>query len=137
MSILYPVLALFALTAFCVFRLALLRLRAVQAGRVDPRYYRVYTGGEEPEDLRVQARHVSNLFEAPVLFYAIAVIAFVTEMAGALPVLLAWTYVLLRYAHSYVHLTSNRVLLRFRVFAASWAVLILLWLTVFGGMVTR
>ena len=137
MSILYPVLALFALTAFCVFRLALLRLRAVRAGRVEPRYYRAYTGSEEPEDLRVQARHVSNLFEAPVLFYAIAVIAFVTEMTGTLPVLLAWTYVLLRYAHSYVHLTSNRVLLRFRVFAASWAVLILLWLTVFAGMVSR
>lgn len=89
---------------------------------------------DEPENLRVHARHVANLFEAPVLFYAIVVIAFVTRQTGWLPIALAWGYVVLRIAHSYVHLTSNSVPLRFRLFVASWIVLIVLWLLVFTGM---
>ncbi len=137
MSILYPLLAMFALTAFCVFRLAFLRLRAVRVGAIDPHYFRLYRGAEEPDALRVHARHYANLFEAPVLFYVIVVVAYVTQLSGTLPLVLAWGYVLLRYAHTYVHLTSNRVLLRFRLFAASWFALIGLWLVVFGGILLR
>lgn len=137
MNILYPVFALFALTVFCVFRLAYLRLRAIRVGAIDPRFFRLYRDAEEPDELRVHARHHANLFEAPVLFYVVAVIAYVTELSGTLPLVLAWAYVLLRYSHTYVHLTSNRVLLRFRLFAASWFVLIALWLVVFAGLLLR
>jgi hypothetical protein len=42
--------------------------------------------------------------------------------------------VALRYAHSAVHLTSNNVLLRFRLFALSWLVLAVLWLVVFTAI---
>lgn len=137
MSILYPLLAMFALTAFGGFRLAYLRLRAVRVGAIDPRFFRLYRDAEEPDELRVHARHYANLFEAPVLFYVIVVVAYVTQLSGTLPLVLAWAYVLLRCSHSYVHLTSNRVLLRFRLFAASWFVLIALWLVVFGGILLR
>jgi hypothetical protein len=37
----------------------------------------------------------------------------------------------LRFAHTYVHLTSNRVPLRFRIYFASNLVLLGLWLTFF------
>lgn len=134
MSILYAAAALFVVTAVCVFRLGYMRFGAIKSGAIDPRYFRSFQGFEEPEELHVAARHVRNLFEAPVLFYVIVVIAFATHQSGWLPVTLAWAYVLLRAAHSYVHLTSNRVPLRFRLFALSWVVLILLWLAVFLGM---
>lgn len=133
-NILYPLLAMFALTAFCLFRLARLRFMAVRNGEIDPGFFRLYRDGDEPATLRVHARHITNLFEAPVLFYVIVIIAFITRQTGVLPLVLAWAYVVLRYAHSYVHLTSNRVLTRFRIFALSWLVLILLWLVVFAGM---
>lgn len=137
MNILYPALALFALTAVCVFRLAHVRIGAVRRGEIDPRFFRDFRGYEEPEKLRVHARHVKNLFEAPLLLYVIVLIAYVTQQTGWLPVLLAWAYVLLRIAHSRVHLTSNKVMLRFRLFAASWIVLIVLWLVVFIGIALR
>ncbi|HET6629208.1 MAG TPA: MAPEG family protein [Woeseiaceae bacterium] len=137
MSILYPALALFALTAVCVFRLGYVRFGAIGRGEIDPRFFESFRGHEEPEVLRVHARHVRNLFEAPLLFYAIVLIACVTQQTGWLPVLLAWGYVLLRMAHSYVHLTSNRVMLRFRLFALSWIVLLVLWLLVFIGIALR
>lgn len=134
MDILYPAAALFALTAFAVFRLAHLRLDAIKRGDVDPRYFRAFRGGEEPEAVHVAARHVRNLFEAPVLFYVVVVIAFATGQSGWLPVALAWAYVALRAAHSWVHLTSNQVLTRFRLFALSWIVLVVLWAAVFLGL---
>lgn len=137
MSMLYPVLAMFVLTAFCVFRLAFLRFRAVRTGEIDPRFFRAYRDADEPELLRIHSRHLVNLLEAPVLFYVIAIIAFVTQLTGPVPLLLAWSYVLLRYVHSYVHLTTNHVMTRFRVFAASWFVLIALWLVVFAGIALR
>lgn len=137
MSILYPALALFALTAVCVFRLGYVRFGAVGRGEIDPRFFQAFRGFEEPETLRVHARHVRNLFEAPILLYVIVLIAYATQQTGWLPVLLAWAYVLLRTAHSYVHLTSNRVMLRFRLFAMSWIVLLVLWLLVFTGIALR
>ncbi|MGH8166203.1 MAG: MAPEG family protein [Woeseiaceae bacterium] len=137
MNVFYPVFAMFALTAFCLFRLARLRFAAVRQGEIDPRFFKAFRDADEPDILRVHSRHLSNLFEAPVLFYVIAVVAFVTEQTGILPLCLAWAYVVLRYAHSYVHLTSNHVLTRFRLFALSWAVLIALWLVVFTGIALR
>lgn len=137
MNILYPALALFGLTAICIFRLAMLRFSAIRRGDIDPRFFRLYKDYDEPEALRVHSRHVSNLFEAPVLFYAIVLIAFVTQQIGWLPLALAWGYVLLRIAHSCVHLSSNNVLLRFRLFAVSWLILILMWAVVFLGIALR
>jgi len=137
MNILYPAAALFVLTAAVVFRLAHLRLAAIRRGQVDPRYFRAFRDGAEPEAAHVAARHLRNLFEAPVLFYAIVIIAFVTGHSGWLPLTLAWLYVAVRAAHSWVHLGSNVVLLRFRLFALSWIVLIALWITVFLGIALR
>jgi hypothetical protein len=134
MPVLYPIFALFVLTAFSTVRLAALRLGAVKSGTVNPKFYRDYQGFEEPSHLRVASRHVINLYEAPVLFYAISIIAYVTHSGGFAIVAMAWTYVLLRYLHSYVHLTSNNVLLRFRLFALSQVVLVAIWITVFVGM---
>lgn len=129
MPILYPMFALFALTAFLVFRLAFLRTGAVKRREVDWRYYVAYQGFEEPERLRVASRHVANLFEAPVLFYAVCLTIYVTGQTSPLLVALAWFYVLLRFVHSYVHLGSNVLIMRFRVFALSWLTLIALWVT--------
>jgi hypothetical protein len=128
---------MFVLTAFCLFRLAYLRFTAVSRGAIDAKFFKLYRDADEPANLRVHSRHLTNLFEAPVLFYVIVIIAFVTGQAGALPLILAWAYVILRYAHSYVHLTSNRVITRFRLFAVSWIVLAALWLVVFASMSIR
>lgn len=137
MNVLYPVFAMFALTAFCLFRLARLRFAAVRQGEIDPKFFRLYRNAEEPDNLRVHSRHLSNLFEAPVLFYVIAIVAFVTQQTGILPLCLAWAYVILRYAHSFVHLTTNHVLTRFRLFALSWIVLAVLWVVIFAGIALR
>ncbi len=119
MQIIYPSFAMMALTIFCMVRLGLLRWVAVSRGEVDPRFFRLFRGYDEPEKLAAYSRHVVNLFEAPLLFYVIILTAFVTGQSGNWLWGLAWTYVALRFFHSYVHLTSNVVLIRFRIFVVS------------------
>ena len=130
MSILYPVFALAGLTLFFAFRMGFLRYGAVRRGEVDGRFYRLYEGEGEPANLRVLTRHVINLYEAPILFYVVSIIAYVTGTESTLIIVLAWAYVAWRFAHSYVHLTTNRVVNRFRVFATSQLLLLALWIVV-------
>jgi hypothetical protein len=137
MNILYPVFAMSALTLFCIGRLGFLRYQAVKAGEVDPRFFSLYRGFEEPDKLAVHSRHVINHFETPLLFYLVCVVAYVTGQAGAVVNGLAWAYVGLRYVHSYIHLTNNIVIMRFRMFVLSMAVLTALWMTVLAGVIRQ
>ena len=127
MAILWPAFALVALTFAVVIRLARLRFAAVRAGRVEARFYKAFRGDDEPEEAAVTARNLNNLHEMPTLFYAGVAIAFAAGHTGALLVTLAWAYVALRYLHSAIHLTTNRVRWRFRAFAMSWLVLVAFW----------
>ena len=137
MRILYPAFAMMALTIFCMVRLGLLRWVAVNRGEVDPRFFSLFRGYEEPEKLAVYSRHVVNLFEAPLLFYVISLTAFVTGQSGNWLPGLAWTYVALRFFHTYVHLTSNVVLTRFRIFVASMLTLSTLWVVVLTNVMRQ
>jgi|APLak6261659701_1056019.scaffolds.fasta_scaffold50431_2 hypothetical protein len=137
MAILWPAFALFALTTLVVFRLGSLRWRAVRRRQVDPRFYKIYRGDGEPEEVAVVSRHLVNLYEAPTLFYAGTAIAFAAGMAGTMLVALGWAYVGLRLLHSFIHLGSNDVLWRFRVFALSWLVLLAYWVMLALELVQR
>jgi len=137
MQILYPTFAIMALTIFCMTRLGLLRWAAVRSGEINPKFFILFRGYEEPDKLAVYSRHVVNLFEAPLLFYVIILTAFVTGQSGIWLLALAWTYVALRYFHSYVHLTSNVVLIRFRIFVVSMLTLTTLWAVVLTNIMRQ
>jgi hypothetical protein len=136
MHILWPAFALVALTLLIVMRLARQRFAAVKSGRVDPRFYKVFRGDGEPEEVAATARNLLNLYEMPTLFYAGTAIAYAAGQSGALLVTLAWSYVALRFLHSAIHLGLNKVLWRFRAFAASWLVLLAFWVALAVGLVT-
>jgi hypothetical protein len=126
--ILYPVFAMFLLVAIVLLRLRSMRFAAVRKREVDVRYYRAFQG-DEPEPLRVIARHFANLFEVPVLFYVVVLMTYVAQQVSWWLVGCAWAYVALRYAHTWVHLTRNDVIVRFSVYFASNAVLAAMWAT--------
>lgn len=134
MQILWPAFAMFALTAFVVVRMGLMRAAAINARRVSLGFYKLYREGSEPDDIAATSRHFINLFEAPLLFYVAVVIAYVTDQAGLLPLTLAWAYVAARLVHSAIHLGSNDVLWRFRVYGISWMILAALWVVLGLGL---
>lgn len=127
MDILFPVFALFGLTLFVLLRLAYLRFAAAKEGIISPGYFRLFQGDPEPEPLAAYSRNYVNLHESPTLFYVICLLIYVTGITSALLVTLAWVYVALRMVHSWIHLTSNHVLHRFRVFALASLVLAVIW----------
>jgi hypothetical protein len=118
---------MFALFLIVFGMMARARFAAVGRGEMNPGFYKTYPGDEEPEHMRVFTRNFINLFEVPVLFYVVVLMTYVTHQTNAWMIGLAWAYVAARYVHSYVHLTSNDVLTRFRIYAASAVVLLLLW----------
>jgi hypothetical protein len=127
MSILYPVFVLVALTAVTLGRLAVGRLRAVQSGEASLAYFTTYQDGREPDHTRALSRHYDNLFQAPLLFYVAALTLLVTGAETTVTLVLAWGYVALRIVHTVIHTGPNDVVWRFRVFLASWLVLLALW----------
>ena len=106
------------------------RVRAVRAGKVSSRYFRIYQGEVEPEETAKPARHFSNLFEAPTLFYAACLAGISTGDAGIVVQLLAWAYVAARVAHAYIHMGRNRLGRRIYAYSGSWLALLALWLHV-------
>lgn len=76
-------------------------------------------------------RNLANLFEMPVLFFAIVPLLMNTQQAGIAQVVLAWFYVALRTIHSWIHLGRNDVRSRFRVFLLSNVVLAAMWIGFF------
>ena len=130
----YAMVAMVALTAAVLRLLFRRRVRAVRAGELSAAYFRSFRGETEPEATVLAARHFTNLFEAPTLFYAACLAALATHTANAAAAVLAWLYVLARVLHAYVHLGRNRLGTRIRTYFAGWLILVGLWLAVVWGV---
>jgi len=72
--------------------------------------------------------NLKNLFEVPVIFYALALYLFVSGQVDSLYVFGCWAYVFFRVLHSAVHCTVNVVMLRFVLYAISSLILFLMTL---------
>ena len=126
-AILFPVVALVALTFAVGVRLYFVRVGAARAGRVKVKDFRLGESPEVPADVALPNRNLMNLLEMPVLFYVACIVFYVTATVDVLALILAWSYVACRIAHSVVHLAYNNVLHRLAAFGASNAVLLALW----------
>jgi hypothetical protein len=126
-SILLPPTVLAFLTGFVWLRLGSDRLGELRSRRIHPQ--QVATSKQMGEQLQnVQsADHFRNLFEVPVLFYALCGFLAITKLTTLLLLACAWGYVVLRAAHTYIHLTHNKVVRRFQTFVASTIVLYVMW----------
>ncbi|TDU32043.1 hypothetical protein DFR24_1431 [Panacagrimonas perspica] len=127
-GILLPLLALIGWTLLVLLLIPFHRVRAGMAGRIQVNDFLYGESTRVPPDVAIPNRAYMNLLEAPVLFYAVGLMLFVTQTADSTATTLAWAYVGLRIVHSLIHLTYNHVLHRLAAFALSNAVLLLLWL---------
>ena len=106
------------------------RFKAARERRVKAADFAYGESENVPPDVRIPNRNFMNLLEAPVLFYVACLTVYVVGKVDVWSVGLAWAYVLLRIAHSLVHLTYNNVIHRMRVYAASILVLLALWIRI-------
>jgi hypothetical protein len=126
-AILLPPTVLALLTAFVFGRLYQDRIAEIRARRIHPQ--QLATSKQAVDTLQnvASSDNYRNLFEAPVLFYALCGFLAITQLTTVLLLACAWGYVFLRAAHTYVHLTSNKVIRRFQLYFASCIVLYGMW----------
>ena len=127
LSILFPVTALVGLTFAVLLLIPVRRFRAGVAGLVSYDDFRYGESARVPSDVALPNRNMMNLLELPVLFYVACLIHFVAGQVNETALVLAWSYVGLRVAHSAIHLSYNRVRHRLVAFGASNVVLVMLW----------
>lgn len=132
-AIFLPALAMVALTFVVWWRMFFIRIGEMRRERIHPQA--VATSAQAATrfiDTRA-ADNFRNLFELPVLFYLALLVASLTGQVNAATLALAWTFVVLRIAHSWIHCSYNKVMHRFHAYFASALVLWVLWgVLVFG-----
>lgn len=130
-SILLPAVAMVFLTGIVWLRLYVDRLTELRQRRIHPQ--QLATAQQAAQTLQnVQSSdHFRNLFEVPVLFYALCAFLAVSRLTNLLLLASAWGFVVLRAVHTCIHLTSNTVIRRFQAYVASTLVLYFMW-GVFG-----
>jgi hypothetical protein len=69
-----------------------------------------------PPEVANPSDNLKNLFEIPVLFYALVLYLFVTQQVDPVYVTAAWVFVVFRALHSAVHCTFNLIMLRFSLY---------------------
>jgi hypothetical protein len=124
-------LALVVLTVGVSMLMLVTRLKEARVKRIHPQAMATSIQMASRLENIQPADNYRNLFEAPVLFYALIAIALAVDHTPPWLVSGAWVFVWLRIAHSFIHCTYNRVFHRLAVFAAGFAVLIGLWITFF------
>jgi len=72
-----------------------------------------------------------------VLFYAGVVLAYTAGSVDSLLLGLAWAYVVLRWLHSLIHISYNRVMHRFTAYFLSSLVLWAFWLALGSRIVLQ
>lgn len=66
-----------------------------------------------PDEVNYPAHNLKNLFELPVLFYAVCLYLFITAQVDSLYLACAWVFLGFRAIHSIIQCTVNIVILRF------------------------
>src|SRR4051812_38531654 len=133
-AIFLPVCILALWTGTVLAMTGLRRILAVRAGRIAEGAFRLGESPQVPSDVTLPNRNLMNLLEMPVLFYVLCVAVYVTHRVTPVVTILAWSYVILRLAHSAIHLTTNRVTHRLVAFALSNFVLLFLWIDFLRGL---
>jgi hypothetical protein len=121
-----PVLAHVVLIFMLYIYLGIVKSKAVKEGTVDRKEVALNPTAWPGSVVKV-LNNLDNQIESPLIFYIISFIYYLTNQVDSILVSIMSFYVLTRYLHAYIHITSNYVPYRFKLFLVG--VLILLVLT--------
>lgn len=124
-AIFWPMIALTFLI-YCVYALLFVRRRqSVTSGQAKVHEFIIPT--KEPEISATTIRNLNNLYELPMLFYAVCLSLYAVNGVSFLAVLIAWLFVGTRIAHTLIHVTSNRLRYRQPIFTLGFILNGVLW----------
>ena len=128
-SILWPTFALVALV-FVVF--AVMFAKRFGHIRANPPRADDLASGEAAlryfAPVEMPANNFRNLFEMPVLYFALVPLLLITNQDSVAQVALAWIYVALRYLHSFIHIGPKKVPVRAMLCVLTAVILSVMWI---------
>ena len=124
--ILYPAILMMALTLFLYTKNYLDNVKAKKSNAVKFSYFKIYEG-EVPDYVSISRQTLKNQFELPIFFYFLTAIILVFDQVSQLDLIFGWIFVISRYVHCYIRLSSNYVPYRAKVFKLGIIILIVWW----------
>lgn len=119
-SMMVPLLVLVCWTLVMWLWMYATRIPAMQKARIDVTKMKEKSEMDVlPRGVRQIADNYNHLHEQPVIFYALVTYSHLVGVGDAINIGFAWSYVLLRIAHSLVQATINYIPLRFALFTLS------------------
>jgi hypothetical protein len=125
--VLLPVFVQVGLVFFLLLWMGVARTRALQARETRLKDVALGQSGW-PERVTQIGNCFSNQFEVPVLFYVLIALALPLRHADLFIVLMSWVFVVTRFAHAGIFVTTNRVPQRGMAWFAGVLVLLAMWI---------
>jgi len=125
--VLLPLFVQIGLTIFLLFGMAATRGRALAGGEVKFRDVALRKHNWPVRTAQI-GDCFANQFELPVLLYVLIAIALPIRHADLIIVMLSWVFVVTRFAHAGIFVTSNDVRTRSLAWFAGALVLLAMWL---------
>jgi len=125
--VLLPVFVLVGLTFALLLGMASARTRALTSRETRPKDIALGQPNWPTRATQI-GNCFKNQFELPLLFYALIALALPLRHADLVIVLLSWVFVVTRFAHAGIFVTSNNVQQRSLVWFAGVLVLLVMWL---------
>ncbi|HEX5536048.1 MAG TPA: MAPEG family protein [Sphingobium sp.] len=137
-AILWPTLALVALVYAVWFWMYVTRIGHMQAHPPGPDDLSTLGFMRYSQPVEMPANNLRNLFEMPVLYFALVPLLLLFHAVTSVQLVLAWGYVALRAIHSVIHGRKGPVIARFGVYLMSCAVLLAMWVgLIFDVLILR
>mgnify|MGYP001216473832 CR=1 FL=1 len=124
--ILYPAASMMLLTLFLYVKNYLDNVKAKKSKMIEFSYFKTYEG-KVPDYISVSRQTLKNQFELPLFFYFLISVILAFDNLSKLDIIFAWMFVVSRYLHCYIRLSSNHVPHRAKVFKLGMLVLIVWW----------
>lgn len=126
-QIFWPVIAQILLILMMYGLLGFRKAKAVKTGSVNLKATAL-DNKAWPDDVLKVSNNIDNQFEVPIVFFVLCLLFHSLGQIDYVVLALAWTYVISRYVHAYVHIGSNYVPLRLRVFTLGCVILLIMTL---------
>jgi len=123
----YPAVLMITLTLFLYVKSYLDSVKAKKSDVIKFSYFKTYKG-EAPDYLEVSRQTLKNQFELPILFYFLTSMILIFDNNTILDLIFSWLFVISRYMHCYIRLTSNYVPNRAKAFKFGICILIVWWI---------
>ncbi len=125
---LYPMFAMIVLTSIVGVMVLSVRVKSVKAGQVRLRSLKLMENEGWPELVQKTTNNFSNQFEIPMLFYVAGVAYLALGIDSFVGLVAAWSFVVFRVIHAYIHITYNHILHRLTAFWLAFMAVLVMWI---------